>query len=394
MLPLVKLSSSVLRGDSPRIFVAFFHRRRLLSTADAGAVAVAVAPGENPSPRPQFIAEYLERSCGFFPDKAAEAACKHLRRIKSPEQPDSVLDFFKSQGFDDADIKKLVSLNPRWLGLDVEETLAPKFRAFRDLGFSHSDIIHLVLSNPSVLNLRFQQNILPKVELWRNLLGSNELLMKWLKKKQWLFSYSIERTILPNLSLLRAWGISDKRISMVAKLQPPIVCQKPESLQALADRVEGMGVPRHSGMFLWALVTLQRVSRTTFEAKMKLMKSLGWSDSEFLAACQKAPAFLSNSEKAIQKKMGFLVKEAGCEPSYVARRPELLMMSLEKRLVPRYHVMEMMKSKGLHGGAFQLATIMQLSEKNFIEKFVLCHKEKAPELHDLYVSLSCKGAPL
>ncbi|XP_019710147.1 uncharacterized protein [Elaeis guineensis] len=391
MLPLAELSSSVLRRDSPRIFVGFFHRR-LLSTADAGSVAVA--PGENPSPKPHFMAEYLARSCGFSPDKAAEAASKHLRRIKSPQQPDSVLNFFRSHGFDDADIKKVVSRIPRCLGLDVEETLAPKFRALRDLGFSQSDVAHLILSNPSVLNLRFPQNVLPKVEFWRDLLGSDEFLIKWLKRKRWLFNYSIERTILPNLSLLRACGISDKRISLVAKQQPSIVCQKMESLQALADRVEGLGVPRHSSMFVWTLLSLQRVSTTTFEAKKKLMKSLGWSDSEFLSACQRQSTFLSKSAKAIQRKMEFLEKETGCEPSYVARYPELLMMSLEKRLVPRHHVMEMMKSQGLHGGAFQLATIMKLSEKKFTEKFVLCYKEKAPELHDLYVSLSCKGAPL
>ncbi|XP_010937024.1 uncharacterized protein [Elaeis guineensis] len=388
MLPLAELSSSVLRRDCPRIFVSFFYRR-LLSTADAGAVA----PGENPSPKPYYMAEYLARSCGFSPDKAAEAASKYLRRIKSPQLPDSVLDFCKSHGFDDADIRKLVSRNPRCLGLDVEETLAPKFRALRDLGFSQSDIAHLILCNPSVLNLRFPHNVLPKIELWRDLLGSNELLIKRLKRNQWLFGYSIAKTILPNLSLLRACGISDKRISSVAKQRPSIVCQKTESLQALADRVEGLGVSRHSGMFVWTLLSLHSVSRTTFEAKKKLMKSLGWSDSEFLSACRRQAPFLSKSAKTIQRKMEFLVKETGCEPSYVARYPELLMMSLEKRLVPRRHVMEMMKSKGLHGGAFQLATIMKLSEKKFTEEFVLCYKEKAPELHDWYVSLSCKGAP-
>ncbi|RWW63028.1 hypothetical protein BHE74_00029819, partial [Ensete ventricosum] len=92
------------------------------------------------------MAEYLVSSCGFDPDEAAKAS-KLLGRIESRHQPDSVLGFFKNHGFDNAQMKRILSINPEWLLLDVQKTLAPKFRALQDLGFSCSDITDLVSSN-------------------------------------------------------------------------------------------------------------------------------------------------------------------------------------------------------------------------------------------------------
>ncbi|XP_019710586.1 uncharacterized protein [Elaeis guineensis] len=391
---LSELSSSHLRRQGSKTLLAYLHRRRLgvlLSFSSSSVTtATAAAAVKGSSPGPQFMLEYLITSCGLSPSEAAKAS-KHLRRIESPQRPNSVLGFFKSEGFDDADIKKIVSRHPRCLGFDVEKTLAPKFRALRDLGFSRSDLPPLVLSNPSVLNFRLHRTLLPRIELWRNLFGSMELLKKFLKRKNWFLGCSIEKKILPNLSLLRDYGIPDMGISLMMKRHPSLIVRRPDSLRHLVGRVEELGVRPHSGMFAWVLQTLHTFSKARFAAKMELMRSFGWSESEFLTAFSKAPVILTVSKKVMQRKMEFLVKEAGCTPSYVARYPVLLMYSLDKRLVPRYRAMEILKSKGLHAMKCQLYGIMCVSEKDFFEKFILCHKEKVPELHEIFTA-GCKKA--
>ncbi|XP_017701688.2 uncharacterized protein LOC108511803 [Phoenix dactylifera] len=383
---LPELSSS-LRRNGANALVAFFHgRRRLLGDV----LCLFSSTGAAATPKPHFMVDYLVDSCGFSPEKAARAL-KHVRRIESPQQPDSVLDFFKRHGFDDPQIKKLVSWQPRWLSLDVEKRLAPKFRALRELGFYESDVIHITLSNASSLNLRLHATLLPKIELWRSLLGSNDVLIKFLKRRLRLLSCSVEKCVLPNLAVLRDCGIPESKISVILKQHPAVVVQRPASLQALIDRTEGLGIPRHSGMFGWALRILYRVNEAKFKAKMEFMRILGWSESEFLSAFRMTPSILGASEKALQKKMEFWVKEAGCQPSYLAHHPVLLMCSLENRLIPRYRAMEILKSKGLCSDDKSPYTIMCLSEENFMKNFILRHKEEVPELCEMYASCCNRG---
>ncbi|KAG6499731.1 hypothetical protein ZIOFF_039522 [Zingiber officinale] len=103
------------------------------------------------------MAQCLVDSCGFDQEKVTEAS-KLLKGIQSRQQPDSVLDFLKSYGFDDASRKSVLLLFPKCLLLDVEKTLAPKLRAFEDLGLSPSDIVHLVRSKDALVKL-FRRNL-------------------------------------------------------------------------------------------------------------------------------------------------------------------------------------------------------------------------------------------
>ncbi|XP_064958713.1 transcription termination factor MTERF4, chloroplastic-like [Musa acuminata AAA Group] len=333
------------------------------------------------APESSLMAEYLVSSCGFDPDQAAKAS-KLLGRVESRHQPDSVLGFFKSYGFDNTQVKKVISANPRWLLLDVEKTLAPKFRALQDLGFSCSDITHLVRSNNHVISHK-SQTILSKIQLWQGLLGSNDLLMKICKRNRWFLGYSIEKTIQPNIEILRDCGITDQKLSMILRQYPVLITQNAETLKALISRVEGLGVPRTSGMFLLILSVLQSISEKNFKAHLEFFKGFGWSEDDFLAAFRKAPTFVRISLKSLQRKMEFLVNEAGCAPSHLALRPDILLCSLEKRLMPRHQIVTGLKSRGVCISNLSMSTYAKYPEKKFVEKFVNRYKEY-PELIELY----------
>jgi len=63
--------------------------------------------------------------------------------------------------------------------------------------------------------------------------------------------------------------------------------------------------------------------------------------------------------------MEFLVGKAGFEPSYIASGPILLRYSVEKRLMSRYHIMNILKSGELVGEKKNPYTIMRFPEKDF-----------------------------
>ncbi|URD96389.1 mTERF family protein [Musa troglodytarum] len=285
------------------------------------------------APQSSLMAEYLVSSCGFDPDEAAKAS-KLLGRIQSRHQPDSVLGLFRSYGFDNTQVKKVISANPRWLLLDVEKTLAPKFRALQDLGFSCSDITHLVRSNAVISH--GSQTILSKIQLWQRLLGSNDSLVKLCKRNRWFLGHSIEKRIQPNIEILRDCGITDQKLSMILRYRPLLITLKAETLKALISRVEGLGVARTSGMFLLTLSMLQTISEKNFKAHMEFFKGFGWSEDDFLAAFRKAPTLVGFSLKSLQRKMEFLepTKKKKKTMTLMNRSPYLSLLSKALAFVP------------------------------------------------------------
>ncbi|CAL9059553.1 unnamed protein product, partial [Musa banksii] len=116
----------------------------------SSSVDPAAAVGGTISPDPHFMVEYLVNSCGFSPSEAAMFS-EPLAHLRSTEKPDAVLNFMRSQGFDGAGIRKVISGDPRYLCCNVEKNLTPKFQFLRDLGLSESDIVDVIRNNDDIL---------------------------------------------------------------------------------------------------------------------------------------------------------------------------------------------------------------------------------------------------
>ncbi|RWV76969.1 hypothetical protein GW17_00062270 [Ensete ventricosum] len=136
-------------------------------------------------------------------------------------------------------------------------------------------------------------------------------------------------------------------------------------------------------MFITILKYLHRVSKERVTAKVDLLRSFGWSESEFFSAVKQSPRFLCLSLELLRKKMEFLINEVGYVPSFIADHSYLLKYSLEKRVIPRFRVLDMLNTKGLWTRRGKFPHFLQLSDKKFMEKIVLPYKEKVPELLDI-----------
>ncbi|CAL9102675.1 unnamed protein product [Musa textilis] len=139
-------------------------------------------------------------------------------------------------------------------------------------------------------------------------------------------------------------------------------------------------------MFPHALLTILALSRSRFDGTIATLMSFGWSQPDTIAAFRTVPSIWCYSKKNLSDKMTFLTKEAGCELTYIIGRPVLLTFSLEKRLRPRYEVMNFLdQNKLLDRGHNHLSYVM-LSEERFRKKFLfLLRKEKFIAQYDSYV---------
>ncbi|XP_042422772.1 transcription termination factor MTERF15, mitochondrial-like [Zingiber officinale] len=367
---------SLLRGHA--LLPSIQLRRLFFSTGASATSSVATA-----SPDPNFLVEYLMNACGFSADDASKVS-KSFPRFRSAEKADAVLGFLRSQGIDGANLRKIISSKPGFLCRDVENSLAPKFKILRDMGLSESDIANAVLRHPVILSLNVQNTLLPRLKVWESLFGSREILFRQLRSCNRFMSTSIKNVVRPNLNFLRdECGIPEDRVSRVIKRHPGFIVQNPESLRALVDRAEGIGIPRESKMFLWILDVLHGVSREKFEVQVKLLHSFGWSNSDFTAAFKKRPAFLWHSTEVLQRKMEFFIKDVEIKPSEIANHPIVLAFSLEKRLIPRFQLMKILKSEGLWTSNIKLHNFFSSPDPKFLQSFVLPYKDKLPELAEL-----------
>ncbi|KAI7979043.1 5'-3' exoribonuclease 3 [Camellia lanceoleosa] len=92
-----------------------------------------------------------------------------------------------------------------------------------------------------------------------------------------------------------------------------------------------------------------------------------------------------SSEHKIMRVMEFFVNKMGWDSSFLARSPILIGFSLEKRIVPRCAMYQVLLLKGLiKNNSFNLTTMLKKHEKWFLTKVVNCHEEEAPELLKLY----------
>nr|XP_018674839.1 PREDICTED: uncharacterized protein LOC103969663 isoform X5 [Musa acuminata subsp. malaccensis] len=294
------------------------------------------------------------------------------------------IEFFKQSGWTDAQVVKLMQKHTRFLRANLETVLKPKIRSLQDMGFSDTEIVQLVSSCPGLLHFR---DIQPRINFWRSLLGSNERLIKACRRNMFLLTSSLAQKIEPNISLLRECGISEQNIAQMVVRLPSFLCHTEKCIKEAIKHVEELGVSRDCKTFPRALLTVVTLSRSRLDATFATLISYGWSQPDCVAAFRKHPSIWSLSKKTLCDKMTFLMKEAGCEMTYIICRPVLLTYSLEKRLRPRYEVLNFLDQNKLLDKGHDLLSVILLSEEKFRNKFlfVLC-KEKFIAQYDSYVA--------
>ncbi|CAL9201218.1 uncharacterized protein LOC135651914 [Musa acuminata AAA Group] len=312
-------------------------------------------------------------SCELSSKEAAKRAkdriCEKELSSSSPS-----IEFFKQSGWSDPLVMKLLQREPRLLRANVETILKPRMRYLQDMGFSDTEIVQLVSSCPCLLYLR---DIQPRIDFWRSLLGSNEMLIKACRRNMFLLASSLARKIEPNISLLRECGISEQHIAQMVVRLPSFLCHTEKCIKEAIKHVEELGVSRDCKKFPHALLTVVTLSRSRHDDTFATLISYGWSQPDCVAAFRKHPSIWSLSKKTLCDKMTFLMKEAGCELTYIICRPVLLTYSLEKRLRPRYEVLNFLDQNKLLDKGHDLLSVILLSEEKFRNKFLfLLRKEK------------------
>ncbi|XP_059671019.1 uncharacterized protein LOC132316558 [Cornus florida] len=324
---------------------------------------------------------YLTKSCGLSL-KTAISASKKVN-IKSTERPDSVLHLLRSIGCTEKHISMLISTYPRLIFADPERTLRPKIDYFESFGMVGPDLPR-ILCSCNMLDNSLENRIKPTFDFFKRYVRTNENLIYALKRTNRMRLCNVQKVMVPNIDTLLAHGVPESHIGRLIMLLPRALTLRVDMFKEVIDAVNEMGFdPKRLSYFL-ALRSVLENNKVNWEKKKDAYMSFGWSESEFNLAFKLQPGCMLCSEKKIRELMDFFMNKAGLGASEIAKGPNLFLLSLERRIIPRCSVLQVLMSKGLIRKDVNVVWALIHSKKIFETKFLTKYKEVAPEVIKAY----------
>ncbi|XP_021290811.1 transcription termination factor MTERF15, mitochondrial-like [Herrania umbratica] len=248
-----------------------------------------------------FTVSYLKKKCGLSSESALTAA-KYVQ-FKTSDRADTVIAFFKNHGFSEPQITRLIKRRRVVLVSDIEKTLLPKLEFFRSKGASSPYLVKILSDNPTILGSSLEKQIIPSFNCLSNFL-SEEKIIDAVKRYPRLLSYDLNAILLPNINLLLDNGVPECNTVTTLHSLPSTLMRGPIQFKDMVDEAKEMGFIPPS-QCLWLLRLFEGIPR------------------------------LLVSEDKFMVTIDFLVNKMGFQSLLIAKHPRILMMSLDKKIVPR-----------------------------------------------------------
>ncbi|WVY92794.1 hypothetical protein V8G54_031882 [Vigna mungo] len=333
-----------------------------------------------------FTVLYLFNSCGLSLELARKVS-KSVN-LKTPDGPNAVINTLKNYGFSETQVAKLVEKNPRVLTAKVEKTLLPKLKFFHSIGVSNTDVPKIVNECPSILRRSLGKCLLPRYEIIRSIVRDDLEVVRILRKSPVGFIMcDLKKCLIPNIKVLRQSGVPQGSISLLMVNFPSATLVKHSRFVKVVERIKKLGFDPTRTSFVMGVQVLLTMRKAAWESRFEIYKRWDWNREIVLQAFLKYPNFIKLTEETITKKMTFLVKDMGLPSLEIAAYPPVLVYNLEKRIIPRFSIIKILKSKGLVRRSLSFGYYMGIKENVFLKKYVDSFKEHLPLLPDVYKGL-------
>ncbi|KAK3417894.1 hypothetical protein EUGRSUZ_H03879 [Eucalyptus grandis] len=335
------------------------------------------------SNRTSFAFSYLVNSCGLSPESALFVSNRVT--FETSARSDAAVNVFKSHGFSQSQISGIIRKCPTLILASPERTLLPKLKYLRSVGFSGSDLAPMITFAPYFLTRSLEKHLIPNFSRLRDFLGCNKSAVTAIRRSPRILLHGFEATVDRVVKILRDNGVRESSIMWLVKFHLRKLMNSYDHLEKIVEKTKGMGFDDPSAAkFAVAMVAVMGMSESTWERKVDAYSRWGWSRDDAMSAFVKSPWCMTLSEEKITAVMGFFVKEMGFESSFLLQHPTLMSLSLEKRIRPRCLIFKHLSSHGLMKTKFGLTTLLTISDKDFLVRFVTPHIGVAPELLDIY----------
>ncbi|XP_059285172.1 uncharacterized protein LOC132038533 [Lycium ferocissimum] len=295
----------------------------------------------------------------------------------------AVIEFFQNHGFSATQVKKIIRQRPHLLASRVNKTLKPKLNFLQSIGFSEDECSKIISCQPCILSRSIRNHLAPSFDFLETFMGSKVRALVAIKQFPQILDCNVSRWK-QTKQILGQIGIPDSQVSEFIQKSPVILTTNPQKMSEVGLRLKEMGFDVTSPAFRTAICRMSRVGHSKMERKFETYRSLGFSDGEILNIFRLQPMCLFYSEEHVRAIVAFYVDRLHLSPSHLSQRPVFLLRSLERRVIPRCSVMQVLWSRGIISKMGKLSSILMISEKDFLEKYVTKYEAEVPELLAAY----------
>ncbi|KAG2676137.1 hypothetical protein I3760_12G038300 [Carya illinoinensis] len=320
----------------------------------------------------------LFKSLGFSGASLAKMPNKFPTVLESDAY--TVVDFFRADGFSDMQIKTLTMKCPKLYTYNAQKILKPKLEFFKSLGLPNLEITKLLSASPNVLRTSLEKQIIPCVQELRRILGTDENVLKVIKAYSEVIRINVVEMLQPNIATLISHGVPQSLVFKLFFIRPwPLNIYSNRFSEIVSD-VMKLGFEPNCLQFIVAIGSMAQNSKTLLEQKVQAFRSFGLLEDEIYAAFKRQPLCMALSEKKIKKMMDFFMNKLKMKPSVISNCPNLLLHSLQKRIIPRCSVLQLLMLKGLIKEDTNVVYMVTKAEKNFMERFVSKYQSEVPDV--------------
>ncbi|RZC49732.1 hypothetical protein C5167_018161 [Papaver somniferum] len=342
------------------------------------------------------VVSYLINSCGLSEDRAVSIG-KKLPLTTTTSYLETIITTLESYGFTKSHISKIIIKTPRFLEYGRCGHLKLKLGYFKSKEISTLEMVKFLICSPEILIRGLKDKIIPLFDSISSIVGSDRDTFKVIgntyNDMRCLSVEFIQERISGNLQVLRDEGIPE-RVIVNFLIQVPKVCLiSTDKFKERVQDVKDMGINPHKtpSRFVSWIRMLVVCSKTTLEAKMNVLRKWGWPEDILLDQVLKNPGFMTISVAKIEAVLDYLVTQMGYNISSFVKVLGVFNYSLEKRIIPRISVHRFLISMGLIKCNGTLSGVLNITDENFLRKFVMSYKVEAPELLQIYnqASITC-----
>lgn len=330
-----------------------------------------------------FLIDFLKS-----PKQRALTITSRFSHVKSYNKPQAAVDFLKTHGFSDAQIRSLLYIHHKLLLFDVEKILKPKFIYFQELGVPRPHLAMFISKNPMLLSSSLDKKLKPAIELIKKVLelnrpesskcNINDDLICILSRYSWVIG--TESKLLSSVKYLESCGIVGSQLVVLLKNEPRLFFVGEIKLKSLLSRVTELGFVMGSRMLVHGVRACYGNRAETLQKKYEVLQSFGFSKLECAKIIIKSPILFKSSETRLRCGIEFFLNTLMLNKSVIVGSPYILMYSMEKRILPRHRVLQVMKSKRLVKRLPSISTMLCVSGETFVERYILRFKDDAKEL--------------
>lgn len=332
-----------------------------------------------------FAFSYFINEFGFSQERALRVS--RYVSFEIPDKPDAVRSFLRNHGFTEPQISDMVRRFPPVILCDPEKTLLPKIEFFKSSGLSQEDLTDLLTTTPQIFWNSVTNKLAPTFDFLNSMFGSSSNTVMAMKTFQRNLNFE---QLQCNIELLRDAGVPKSNIVNLLKHCPRVFHTDKEKFGKIVEDVKAMGFNPLKVMFVLAIKAFATMNKVTWSQKMEAYKKCGFSEAEILETFEKHPWCMMVSSEKIVGVVDFLVNKMGLERAVLLRRPVLLSLSLEKRIVPRCMVYQTLLTKGLVKDDLSVLSVLMASEKKFRKTYIEFHTSEAAELLKVYTKVNCR----